>query len=184
MRDRAKHLQESLVGSLLVAHPALRDPNFRRTVILMTTHGPKGAMGVVLNRPLDKRLGELGGDFVLGPLANVPLFSGGPVDAEQLILAAWRTQSEGFQLHVGIEPEKAGQLLGEEDTQVRAFFGYSGWSAGQLENELKFKTWIVTGAPPDLFSKPGAPILWRQVLSGAGDEWRLLAGEPDELGSN
>ena len=58
-------------------------------------------MGVVLNRPLDKRLGELGGDFALGPLAGVPLFKGGPVQTEQLILAAWQAQPEGFQLHLG-----------------------------------------------------------------------------------
>ena len=67
MRERTQSTRESLAGSLLLAHPVLRDPNFRRTAVLMSTHGPEGAMGVVLNRPLGKRLGELKVDFSLGP---------------------------------------------------------------------------------------------------------------------
>ena len=87
MRQRHSHEQVSLAGSLLLAHPALRDPNFRRSVILMSTHSADGAMGVVLNRPLGKRLGELNGEFALSPLAGVPLFGGGPVEPGQLLLA-------------------------------------------------------------------------------------------------
>ena len=56
MRERIASKGQSLAGSLLLAHPVLRDPNFRRTAVLMSTHGPEGAMGVVLNRPLGKRL--------------------------------------------------------------------------------------------------------------------------------
>jgi putative transcriptional regulator len=162
----------------------MRDPNFRRAVILMTTHGKEGAMGVVLNRPLEKLLGEVSRDFAQSPLAAVPLFSGGPVQTEQLIIAAWRAHSNGFQLHLGIDPDKAGELLADEDTHLRAFFGYSGWTAGQLENELKHQTWIVTHAPPDLFRQPGDTILWRKTLGDVGAEWRLLADEPDEPGEN
>lgn len=170
----------SLAGSLLLAHPALRDANFRRTVVLMTADGAEGAMGVVLNRPLYKKMGELGGDFALGPLASTPLFKGGPVQTEQLILAAWQIQSHGFQLHLGIDPEKAGSLLGDDTTHVRAFFGYAGWSAGQLKNELKQNTWIIAEPPSDLFTQPGDLSLWRNVLREKGAEWRLLADEPDD----
>lgn len=184
MRAREPSPPESLAGSLLVAHPSLRDPNFRRTVILMTTHGPDGAMGVVLNRPLNRQLGQLGGDFALGPLAGVPIFSGGPVQTEQLIIAAWRVHPSGFQLHLGVEPGKAAQLLTEDGMHVRAFFGYSGWSAGQLENELKGRTWIVSSPPADLFAQPGDLELWRSVLMRQGAEWRLLADEPDQPGEN
>ncbi len=184
MRERRDRNPDSLAGSLLLAHPGMRDPNFRRAVILMTSHGPEGAMGVVINRPLQKRLGEVSGDFALGPLAGVPLFSGGPVQNQQLIIAAWRAHSHGFQLHLGIDPDKAGQLLAEDGAQVRAFFGYSGWSPGQLENELDRRTWIVASAPLDLFGQPNDSVLWRKVLGQAGAEWRLLADEPDEPGSN
>jgi putative transcriptional regulator len=183
MRHKSSDLPESLAGSLLVAHPSLRDPNFKRTVILMTTHGPEGAMGVVLNRPLKKKLGQLGGDFV-GELSDVPLFKGGPVQTEQLIIAAWKVHPSGFQLHLGIELSKATRLMVDDGAHVRAFFGYSGWSAGQLENELKANTWVVVSPPTDLFTQPGDKELWRTVLGSKGDEWHLLADEPEETGNN
>jgi putative transcriptional regulator len=184
MRPRGTSRTDTFAGSLLLAHPGLRDPNFRRTVVLMTTHGPDGAMGVVLNRPLNKQLGELGGDFALSPLTGVPLFQGGPVETRQLIIAGWRTHPSGFQLHLGIEPEKAAQFVEDDGMHVRAFFGHSGWSAGQLENELKHQTWIVAPPPADLFTQPGDVGLWRKVLTTQGPEWRLLADEPEAAEEN
>jgi putative transcriptional regulator len=180
MREPRRLSRETLAGSLLLAHPAMKDPNFRRSVVLMSAHNAEGAMGVVLNRPMGKRLGELSGDFALGPLAGVPLFNGGPVQTEQLVLAAWQTCSDGFRLHFGIEPDKAQQLLAEEGTHVRAFLGYSGWSAGQLENEMRQRTWVVADVPEDLLTHPQDDSLWREVLGREGAEWRLLAGEPDD----
>jgi putative transcriptional regulator len=141
-------------------------------------------MGVVVNRSLGKHLGELGGDFALGPLAGIPLFHGGPVQPEQIILAAWQKREAGFQLHMGVEPDKAGSLLAEEDTSVRAFLGYAGWSAGQLGKELKQNTWVVVDPPSDLFAHPGDVMLWRRVLAREGDQWRLLADEPDNPEQN
>ena len=184
MRERRPDQPESYAGSLLLAHPALRDPNFRRAVVLMSVHNADGAMGVVLNRPLGKRLGELNGEFALGALAGVPLFSGGPVQTEQLLLVAWQNQADGFRLHFGIEPDRAGQLLTEDATEIRAFLGYSGWTGRQLEKELKHETWVVTGVPGDLLSYKQDESLWRAVLSGMGEEWRLMAGEPEDTSLN
>jgi len=184
MRERRKTTRDTLAGSLLLAHPAMRDPNFRHSVILMSAHNGEGAMGVVLNRPTGQRLGQLSGDFALGPLASVPLFKGGPVQTEQLVLAAWQMRDDGFRLHFGIEPEKAQQLLAEEGTQVRGFLGYSGWSAGQLENEMKLRTWIVADVPEDLLTQSQDDGLWRTVLGREGAEWRLLAQEPDDPAAN
>jgi putative transcriptional regulator len=180
MRERRKSGKSTIAGSLLLAHPALQDPNFRRTVVLMSAHGTDGAMGVVLNRPMGKRLGELNGEFALGPLASVPLYSGGPVDSSQLLLAAWQTRDDGFQMHFGIEVDRAAQLLGEHGAHIRGFLGYSGWTAGQLENELKQNTWIVTDVPVDLLDHPQDDALWRGVLGGVGEDWRFLADEPDD----
>jgi len=184
MRERRKSTKQSIAGSLLLAHPVMKDPNFRRSVILMSAHGADGAMGIVMNRPLGKRLGELNGEFALGALAGVPVFTGGPVQPKQLLLVAWQGREDGFQLHFGIEPEKAGQLLEEEGTQVRAYLGYSGWSKGQLENELKQNTWIVTDIPGDLLAQPQDTSLWSKVLANLGEEWRLLAGEPEDTSRN
>ena len=184
MRERRQSRKESIAGSLQLAHPALRDPNIRPSVVLMSVHNAEGAMGVVLNRPLGKRLGEIDGAFALGALAGVPIYSGGPVQTGQLLLVAWQSQVDGFRLHFGIEPEKAGQLMSEEGTELRAFLGYSGWSGGQLEKELKHDTWLVTDVPSDLLSHKQDDQLWRLVLGAMGEEWRLLADEPEDTSLN
>lgn len=184
MRERGLKHRESLAGSLLVANPTLRDPNFRRSVVLMSLHNAEGAMGVVLNRPLNKRLGELNGEFALGPLAGVALFQGGPVQTEQLLLIAWQPDENGFRFHFGLDPEKAAVMVADPTATVRAFLGYSGWTAGQLEKELKLETWVVADVPSELLTFPADDELWRKVLAGQGEEWKLLAEEPDDPAAN
>lgn len=184
MRGRIRKPKESLAGSLLLAHPILKDPNFRHTAVLMSTHGPEGAMGVVLNRPTGQNLGDLKGEFALGALASTPIFTGGPVQTDQLILAAWQAHEDSFQLHFGIDPEKAEEMLKDEATRLRAYLGYSGWSKGQLEQELKGGAWIVASPPADLFERPMQEGLWKGLLSEEGQEWRLLIDEPEEPGKN
>jgi putative transcriptional regulator len=184
IRQSANPHEDTLAGSLLLAHPILRDANFRRTAVLMSTHGPDGAMGVILNRPLGKCLGELKGDFALGPLSATPIFTGGPVQTDQLILAAWQAHEDSFQLHFGIDPDRAAEMLKDKATRLRAYLGYSGWSAGQLEQELKAGGWIVASPPLDLFERPMHEGLWRTLLTEEGDEWRLIVDEPDEPGKN
>lgn len=177
-------MKESLAGSLLLAHPGMRDPNFRRAVVLMSVHNAEGAMGVVLNRPLGQKLGELTGEFALGALAGVPLYRGGPVQNEQLLLVAWQPHEDGFRVHFGVEPDRAAQLVTEAGTDIRGFLGYSGWGAGQLEQELKQHTWIVTDVPPGLLNRAPDHQLWRSVLRTVGDEWRLMADEPEDTSLN
>ncbi len=174
--------QPNLAGSLLLAHPKLRDTNFGRTVILLSLHNSEGAMGVVLNRPMDKKLGELGTELAAGALADVPLYQGGPVSPEQLILVAWEADpAEGnVKLYFGIDPEKLIALKEERDVQVRGFLGYSGWSAGQLETEMLRESWLVAPVSPELVSGLEGPALWRAVVGAISPHWRLIANEPDE----
>ena len=73
MKPRRPNSKESLAGSLLLSHPAMKDPNFGRTVVLMSAHDADGALGVVINRPLRRRLDEISPNFALRPLAKVPL---------------------------------------------------------------------------------------------------------------
>ena len=183
MKER-RHVQksETLAGQLLLAHPALRDPNFRRSVILLSAHNGDGAMGVVLNRPLDKQLGELNAEFALGPLAGVPVYAGGPVEPEQLILVSWQwleTES-AFQLHFGIEPDQAAELVGRPGVALRAFLGYAGWGKGQLENEMKHDTWLVSTVEGEILGQADGTALWRQILGSLDPELKLLADEPDD----
>jgi Putative transcriptional regulator len=188
MRPRPAKDDESLAGSLLLAHPVLRDSTFRRTAILMSSHDDQGAMGVVINRPLNKRLGELGGDFAFGPLSEVPVFDGGPVAKRQLILCAWRPHpsedGDALQLLFGLDPERAAELASHEGVQLRAFLGYAGWSGGQLEGELARDTWVVADLEPEIIRQRPDETLWRKVLSELDPQWRLLAGEPDDPSLN
>ncbi len=185
MREKGE-AKVNLAGSLLLAHPAMRDPNFHRSVVLLSTHGDDGAMGVVLNRPLGKKLGDLNAQFAASPLAPVPVYRGGPVQTEQLILAAWQADplATGYRLYFGIDVDKAEVLQKEEGVRLRAFLGYSGWSKGQLENELRHHTWVVTPVSPDLLDKAEGQGLWRTILGGLSPEWKLLAGEPEDPGTN
>jgi len=182
MRERSSNKPNALAGSLLLAHPSMRDENFRRAVVLLSSHDEKGAMGVVLNRPLDKRLGQLNAEFALSPLSNVPLFQGGPVQTEQLLLCAWKFHADqgGFQLMFGIDPNKAIELVEEEGTHLRAFLGYAGWTGGQLENELKQNTWVVTPLVAQLMNEKPDKTLWRTILTELDHDWKLLVDEPDD----
>ena len=176
----------NLAGSLLLAHPAMRDPNFHRSVVLLSTHGDEGAMGVVLNRPMGKILGDLNAQFAASSLSAVPIYQGGPVQTEQLILAAWQPDilGTGYRLYFGIDVDKAEVLQREEGVRLRAFLGYSGWSKGQLENELRQNTWVVSPVGPDLLQGEDGQGLWRSILAGLSPEWRLMAGEPEDPAKN
>jgi len=178
-----------LAGSLLVAHPSINEGVFRRSVILLPAHDENGSMGIVLNQPLHKSVGELAGEFALGSLSDVPVFSGGPVASDRLMFCAWRMHEQGigFQLMFGIDPEKAMALQFEQGMRLRAFFGYAGWDAGQLERELRQNTWIVMPLLPDFLRETtddaGAgdgDALWRNILGKLGARWRVMAGEPDD----
>ena len=115
----------SLAGSILLAHPTLRDPNFRRSVVLLSAHDEEGAMGVVVNRPLQQTLADLDEAFGTSGLAKVPVYAGGPVQAKQVILCGWRFTGldNTFRLHFGLMPERAEELMREEGLQLRAFLG-------------------------------------------------------------
>jgi putative transcriptional regulator len=172
----------SLAGQLLLAHPVLRDPGFRRTVVLLSSHNEEGAMGVVLNRPLGKQMGELNSEFALGPLAGVPLYYGGPVEQEQLIIVTWHwiPAEQAFQLHFGVEVEKATEMIGQPGVTMRAFLGYAGWSKGQLEEEMKHDTWVVTPVEGDWLIKHDGVPLWRGLITHLDPELKVLADAPDD----
>ncbi len=183
MKERGR-IEESMAGSLLLAHPSLRDPNFRRAVVLLSAHDDEGAMGVVLNRPTGETLSDLDDAFAGGALATVPIFAGGPVQTDRVIICgiAMHADGEGLRLHFGLEPDAAIALQAEQGNtlQLRAFVGYAGWGAGQLENELAHDTWAVSAIPADLLDQLADETLWRIVLAQVSPEWKLLADEPED----
>ncbi len=177
----------TLSGTLLIAHPGLLDPNFRRTVVLISAHsGKDGALGVVLNRPMGKTLGDQKAEFTSGPLANVPLYYGGPVNSDEMILAAWNWENDKvFRLYFGISREKASEMMqSDPGTDLRAFIGYAGWSGGQLESELKQNAWVVCPVEANALAREGGEPLWRHILSRVKPELAFLANTPEDPSRN
>lgn len=176
------------LGTLLVAHPALRDPNFTKTVILITAYDTEeGAMGIVLNRPLGTTLGEQSMQFAGGPLGNVPLYFGGPVSGGEVLLAAWRQlpEQQTFQLFFGISEDKATELINTDPAiEVRAFQGYSGWGESQLEGEFTQNAWLPANAAVHDLSEAIGEDFWRDLILTLRPELIFLADAPDDLSRN
>src|ERR1700716_351990 len=128
----------SLVGSFLAAPPNMLDPNFRRSVLFISSHDLEdGAVGVIINRPLDKQVADLLSELPPDGLADVPVFLGGPVGKNQLMFAAFEWQKgEGLRLNHNVGVDEANELAGQDPASIRAFVGYAGWSAGQLEADM------------------------------------------------
>src|ERR1041385_2947307 len=126
----------NFAGSLLVAHPNMVDPNFRRTVLFVSEHEPnEGALGVIINRPLDRPVTELVSDSPPSGLADVPVFLGGPVGKNQLMFAAFEWQKgAGMKLNHKIELDGGSSTNAQKNVlTICAFVGYAGWGAGQLD---------------------------------------------------
>lgn len=185
-QDKNHESTPSLSGSLLLASPAMRDSNFARSVVLMAAHNAKdGAFGYILNRPLDQRVADLLPDQDLGALGDVPVFMGGPVATDKLAFAAlqWNKKRRTLrcQTHLSVADALHALSLGHE---VRGFVGYSGWSGGQLENELEHRSWITTRARPLVLTVENSEHMWSAILEELGPVYKVMAKTPENVGLN
>jgi putative transcriptional regulator len=177
----------TLAGSLLIAHPSLRDPNFCRTVLFLSTNdADDGSFGLTLNRPAGRTVADLLPNRDLGALACVPVFIGGPVATDQLIFASfqWRPEAERMECRHHLVIDEAEKALADQAATVRAFVGYAGWSKGQLEGELAQRSWLVQKPERHVLELERCPTLWREITSTFGPWFRLVAEAPDEPGKN
>ena len=186
MRDRRDEVPQNLTGSLLIAHPNMLDPNFRRAVLFISAHDPNdGAMGVILNRPLDKQVSDLVGDAPPEGLEGVPVFLGGPVGKNQLMFAAFEWEdANGLKLNHNVDVSEAHERVDEDPSSIRAFVGYAGWSAGQLEAEMKQKAWILQKPSRAALTPDRLPKLWFEIMRGLGPWYKMLAAAPDDPSLN
>ncbi len=166
----------SLTGQLLIASPDMRDPRFRRTVILIVRHDRKGALGLTINRPVGERslatLLQAMGDSAAAGAASVRIFAGGPVQ-----------QEIGFVIH-SAEYDRQDTLLINGDLAVTASLevlrdiasnqgpkkslvalGYAGWAAGQLEAELQRDDWLLAPADADLVFDTPRERVWDEAMA-------------------
>lgn len=177
-----------LTGKLLVAHPSLRDPNFRRAVVFLCQHDPEeGTFGFVLNRQLAQMAADFLPDAPHPVLEDVPAFEGGPVAGNRLVFTDFRYDESAGQAQVrhALGLEDAEQLvLNQEADGLRAFVGYSGWSEGQLEEEIAQGAWIVAPAVAASFAISTCAGLWTSTLRRLGGKYALLAVQPEDPSLN
>jgi putative transcriptional regulator len=169
---------EFITGKALVASPYLTERNFLRSVVFILRHDDEGAFGLILNRPTAVTVGELMERFLGQPFENTePIYNGGPVEGPLLALheIADIAEPDEFEicaemgLYVASDQATLVDLWQRSDGKYRCFDGYSGWGAGQLEDELKAGGWLVWDAPrASVFADP--ETLWKQAVQQIGRE--------------
>lgn len=157
-------------------------------MILIYAHDQsRGGTGFIINKPLGRFLHEFSSIEPADPIADIPLFYGGPFKPQSLLIVAWQWLSdlEVFKLHFGITEERAKQLKRTYDNLFfQGFLGYSGWTTGQLEEELKKDTWAVSGLDKSFSPEVNPDHLWRQLLLSARPDWIFMVDLPDDFGHN
>lgn len=172
-------------GSLLISEPFLGDPNFERTVILLCSHSEEeGSFGLVLNRPSNLKLSDVldldEEEF------DVELGVGGPVQYNTLhYVHRLPNLPQAVKLEEGLywggdfellrTMINAG-LINSED--IKFFLGYSGWTSGQLQEEIDKNVWIVNNNAANKLFKLGSDTLWRNVLREMGGKFKVLSNYP------
>jgi len=176
-------------GRVLVSEPFLQDTYFKRSLVLLTEHSDEGAVGFVLNKPLEVKVNEVMNDFPIS-LASVSI--GGPVSTNTIHYLHTLGDLIPNSVHVmdniywGGDFDtiknmvRAGEISSEH---IRFFLGYSGWHAGQLENELEQNSWLVTEIKSSLIMKPNTNI-WKNTLSQLGEKYRIWANFPENPSLN
>lgn len=176
-----------LQGKLIVSSPALIDPNFRKTVVLIAHHDEEGALGLVLSRPSDVPAVEAVPVLDGIPGADDPVFVGGPVQPDAFMVLAEFDDVEQAAAPimdgVGFMPADA-EPAELAIKRLRLFAGYSGWGSGQLEDELAGDSWIVVDAAAEDAFADDPDELWRTVLQRKGGAFSLMENMPYDPGLN
>lgn len=141
-----------ITGKILISSSSMDDPNFQSSVLFITEHNDKGAMGFVINKVFERPLNQLT-EFISSP--PFPLYSGGPVDKEHLFfihrcpdLVPGGTPVSG-DIYIGGDFKKATACINQgilNGSNIKIFIGYSGWDAGELEAEIGEGSWEITNA--------------------------------------
>lgn len=168
----------------------MRDKNFRQTVIYISAYDPEeGALGMILNRPLEQYVSLFLPNEDLGALADAPSFFGGPVARDKMMFSTWDwDDDEGkIECHTHIELERAREIANDEEDEeshIRAFIGFTGWDAGQLENEIAQKTWFVQKPDRSILDMKVCGELWPTLMRTYKEWFLLLSAAPDDPSLN
>ena len=174
-------------GDLLISEPYLPDPNFERTVILLCEHDENGSFGFVLNKLANVEFQQV---IDSGIKLEEKLFVGGPVQQDTLhfIHRCDDALGSGKEIVNGIywggDFDRLLTLIDTsqiESSDVRFFLGYSGWSEGQLNDELKSKAWIVYMQPTaEKIFDLDPDELWKEALKDLGGKFKMFSNYPED----
>jgi putative transcriptional regulator len=175
-----------LTHQFLIAMPALTDPNFFQTVVYISEHNPSGALGLVINRPLNLSLGQLLEHLQIATdrpdLAAMPVFHGGPVQPEQGFVLHSPVGHWGATLRVteriGITTSRdilQATARGEGPESLLVTLGYAGWGPGQLEQELVENAWLSGPADFDILFHTPSERRWLAAAALLGIDLNLLS---------
>ncbi|HEX6361537.1 MAG TPA: YqgE/AlgH family protein [Albitalea sp.] len=182
----------NLTNQFLIAMPGMGDGTFAGTVVYLCEHTEKGALGLVINKPIDIKLKNLFEKVELtlerDDLADEPVYFGGPVQTERGFVLHEQLDGDGghynssLQIPGGLEMTTSKDVLealshGAGPKKVLVTLGYSGWGAGQLEDELKRNSWINVGATPEIIFDTPVEQRYDKALSLLGIDARMLSGE-------
>lgn len=168
--------------------PTLNDPYFNQTVTLIFEHTEKGAMGLIINKPLEISLGEILQHLNI-PLTHTPLdkhavMLGGPVAAEQgFIIHTHPELCPGDivdpvnQITVSASKEVLQNILQKEPSNILVCLGYSAWTEGQLEQELADNAWILSEVNPEIIFELPHSTRWKAAAKLVGVDFDLLSGD-------
>ena len=173
-------------GKLLISEPFLPDPNFDRTIILLCENNEEGSFGFVLNKPSLAKVSEVMDD-IKG--YDAPAMVGGPVQQDTLhYIHRFPNLEDSIEITNGIfwggNFEKLLFLLDTKQMahkDVKFFLGYSGWTAGQLDEELKQDSWIVSDqANEELIFDTAPDEMWKKTLTIMGGRYSVYSNYPKD----
>jgi putative transcriptional regulator len=181
-----------LTNQFLIAMPGMTDDRFAGSVVYLCEHSEKGALGLVINKPIDIKLKNLFEKVELpldrAELAELPVYFGGPVQTERGFVLHDRVGNDGsgysstMSVPGGLEMTTSKDVLealsnGAGPRRVLVTLGYSGWSAGQLEDELGRNGWLTVGADPAVIFDTPIEDRWARALALLGIDPRMLSQE-------
>jgi putative transcriptional regulator len=185
----------NFTNQFLIAMPSLREGTFAGTVVYMCEHTENGALGLVINKPIDIKLRNLFQKVELSldraDLADTPVYFGGPVQTERgFVLHEPAEGEEGMagpyssslQVPGGLAMTTSKDVLealanGAGPKKILVTLGYSGWGAGQLEDEMSRNGWINVGAEPGIIFDTPVEQRYDKALSLLGIDVRMLSQE-------
>jgi len=177
-------MSDILPGTILIADPFLKDPNFLRSTVFLCEHNFEATFGFVINRRHGAVIGDLIADL---EGCAFPVYYGGPVqqDALHFLHQCPKLISGGIEVADGIfwggNFEELTILIKKKmisQGQVRFFIGYSGWGQGQLEDELNEKSWLTTSGNRKLVFHSDTDLIWKDAIKQIGGEYVQLINYP------